>query len=158
MRPLWAEARVPDTLREWIAPIVTLIGGTGLGALIQAVRKPSSKAEDVTAEAEANRSATDGFVALVKELREERRADRAELEQLKDEVRTLRKEHADCLRENAELRQEVADVKEELRELRAGQLSRDLAAAAEILPGTMAVIEDGRKTVIRPPRKPRKTQ
>ena len=149
---------MPDSAREWLAPLLALIGGGGIGALFQAVRKPSSKAEDVTAGAEANRSATDGFVALVKELREERRADRAELEQIKDEVRTLRNEHADCLRENAELRQEIADLKDEVRELRAGQLSRDLAAAADILPGTMAVIEGDRKTVIRPPRKPRKTQ
>lgn len=149
---------MPETIREWVTPLLTLLGGTGLGALIQAIRKPSSKAEDKAAEAEASRSATDGFVALVKELREERRADRQELEQLKDEVRTLRKEHADCLRENAERRQEISELKDEVRELRAGQLSRDLAAAADILPGTMAVIEGDRKTVIRPPRKPRKTQ
>ena len=156
---------MPDTFREWLTPLLTLIGGTGLGALIQAIRKPSSKAEDKTAEAEASRSATDGFVALVEELREERRADRQELEQLKDEVRTLRKEHADCLRENAELRQAnavlrqgVAELKDRLKHLEESRLARDIADAAKGAPGTFTTIEGDKVTTLRPPRKPRKPQ
>lgn len=152
MRPLWAEARVPDTLREWIAPIVTLIGGTGLGALIQAIRKPSSKAEDVASEAAADAARTEGFVKLLE--RVERR-----LEKVEAEAERCQAENDEFRRQLAQRDATIGELTDRIRRLEAQLEARDITDAAESLKTAgYAVIEKGRTTVMRPPRKPRKTQ
>ena len=143
---------MPDTLREWIAPIVTLIGGTGLGAFIQAIRKPSSAAEVADAQARMVLALNEQFKAVTDELR-------AEIAKLKDETAECHERGEAQEREIGGLRQENAELKDRVKRLEGQLEARDLAAA-DTLPGTFAVIEGDRKTVMRPPRakKPRSPQ
>lgn len=140
---------MPDSAREWLAPLLALIGGGGIGALFQAWRKPSSKAEDASAEAAADVARTDGFVKLLE--RVERR-----LEKVEAEADRCQAENAELRQANAELRQEVAELKDRLKHLEESRLARDIADAAKGAPSTFTTIEGNKVTTLRPPRQPRR--
>jgi predicted nuclease with TOPRIM domain len=134
---------VPETLREWIIGLVALLGSGGIGALINGRFKPSSKAEDASAEAAADVARTDGFVKLLE--RVERR-----LEKVEAEADRCQAENAELRQANADLRQEVAELKDRLKHLEDGRLARDIADATRGLPDTLTIIDQDRVTVQRP--------
>jgi len=140
---------VPETLREWIIGLVALLGSGGIGALINGRFKPSSKAEDASAEAAADVARTDGFVKLLE--RVERR-----LEKVEAEADRCQAENAELRQANAELRQEVAELKDRLKHLEESRLARDIADAAKGAPGTFTTIEGNKVTTLRPPRQSRR--
>lgn len=143
---------MPETIREWVTPLLTLLGGTGLGALIQSIRKPSSKAEDVASEAAADAARTDGFVKLLE--RVERR-----LEKVEAEDERCQAESDEFRRQLAQRDATIGELTDRIRRLGAQLEARDITDAAESLKTAgYAVIEKGRTTVMRPPRKPRKPQ
>jgi len=137
---------VPDSVREWLAPLLALIGGGGITALFQSWRKPSSKAEDVAAEATADQIRTEGWRSLLQSL--ESRLDRVEAEA------------EQCHRENAAFRKALAERDATIQDLTSrikrleGQLeARDLRDAAEALPDTFATMDGEGVTVMRLPKK-----
>lgn len=134
---------MPENLREWIIGLVAVLGSGGIGALINGRFKPSSKAEDASAEAAADVARTDGFVKLLErvELR---------LEKVEAEADRCQAENAELRQANADLRQEVAELKDRLKHLEDGRLARDIADATRSLPDTLTTIEDGKVTVMRP--------
>ena len=143
---------MPDSAREWLAPLLALIGGGGIGALFQAWRKPSSKAEDASAEAAADVARADGFVKLLE--RVERR-----LEKVEAEAERCQAENDEFRRQLAQRDATIGELTDRIRRLEAQLEARDITDAAESLKTAgYAVIENGRTTVMRPPRKPRKTQ
>ena len=143
---------MPDSAREWLAPLLALIGGGGIGALFQAWRKPSSKAEDASAEAAADVARADGFVKLLE--RVERR-----LEKVEAEAERCQAENDEFRRQLAQRDATIGELTDRIRRLEAQLEARDITDAAESLKTAgYAVIEKGRTTVMRPPRKPRKTQ
>ena len=140
---------VPENVREWLAPLLALIGGGGIGALIQAWRKPSSRAEDATAEATADHALTEKFLALTTRLEER-------LKRVEEEADRCQAESAELRKENEDLRREVAELKDRLKHLEESRLARDIADAAKGAPGTFTTIEGNKVTTLRPPRQSRR--
>ena len=155
---------MPDSVREWLAPLLALIGGGGITALFQTWRKPSSRAEDVAAEATADKARTEAWQSLLQSLEGGRNSMEARLNRVEAEAEQ-------CHRENAAFRKALAERDEAIAELKAqgkerdqtieeqgarikrleGQLeARDLRDAAQSLPGTFATLDKDRVTVMRP--------
>lgn len=155
---------MPDSFREWVAPLLALIGGGGITALFQAWRKPSSKAEDVAAEATADKARTEAWQSLLQSLE-------GGLKSMESRLGRVEAEAEQCHRENAAFRKALAERDETIADLTSqvkrqdeiigeqgarikrleGQLeARDLRDAAQSLPGTFATLDKDRVTVMRP--------
>lgn len=122
---------VIEELLKWAA---VLFGGGVVGALVQAFRKPSSRAE-------LEKQALETYSSIIGELR-------TELSRLGERVDALEEENETCRGENRELRQHLSSLEVILRD--AG-----IPIPAKELPGSLVVIEGRRTTVLQPrPRKP----
>ncbi len=149
---------MPDSLREWIIGLFAILGSGGIGALVNARWKPSSRAETDAAQGSLTKDLSRTAIELLSELREERKQDRADIEALKLEVLGLKAENEECRRQGREqerhieeMGKENAELRDRIRRLEEGGIARDIREAAETLPGTFTTIEGDRKTVMRPP-------
>lgn len=158
---------MPESFREWFTAGLALLGGGGLVHLVQAWRKPSSKAEDVAAEASADKARTEAWQSLLQSLE-------GGLRSMEGRLNRVEAEAEDCQRENAGFRKDLAERDETIADLKSqvkrqdqiiaeqgdrirrleGQLeARDLKDAAQALPDTFATLDDGGVTVMRLPKK-----
>jgi len=121
-------------IEEFLKWVAVLFGGGVVGALAQAFRKPSTRAE-------LEKQALDTYSSIIAELR-------TELRRLGERVDALETENESCRGENRELRQHLSSLEVILRD--AG-----IPVPAKELPGSLVILEGRRATVMKPrPRKP----